>query len=329
MLARFLGPGLVLLFAVSQAFRDVYFAHVFQGIDVFAVVLLAFSISALVFGTVAWLRAPHEFATMRNEWRAMLWMNTTTALAWLSYFYSLKHLQPSIVNTLHSGIGPLTVIALSAAGWHIVKPSPVRRIEYGCHAGIAGSLAFLWWVVLAGHSGLAAGSTAVNLSALALLIVSGASITVSLLLSKRLNERGIGPDSVTAGRYILIILVALGAVLLGDVRAGAASPTDWAILAVATAILVVLPLYSLQVGIARTAPLTAHVIRSLGPVCVFALELADGRIVYSSMTLLGIALYSAFSIAANLARGWGDESSCESVGRSAGRALAGERCQRV
>ena len=33
---RFLGPGLVLLFAVSQAFRDVYFAHVFQGIDVFA-----------------------------------------------------------------------------------------------------------------------------------------------------------------------------------------------------------------------------------------------------------------------------------------------------
>ena len=65
-LARYLGPGLVLLFAVSQAFRDVYLAHVFQGIDLFAVVLLAFSISAIGFGTIALLRAPHEFVTMRE-----------------------------------------------------------------------------------------------------------------------------------------------------------------------------------------------------------------------------------------------------------------------
>ncbi|MPZ57938.1 MAG: hypothetical protein GEU91_15855 [Rhizobiales bacterium] len=306
MLVRYFGPGLVLLFAVSQAFRDVYFAHVFQGVDVFAVVLLAFSISAIVFGAVALLRAPAEFATMRTEWWAMLWMNATTALAWISYFYSLKHLQPSIVNTLHSGVGPLTVIVLSALGLHIAQPSRVRRAEYVCYAGLAGSLAFLWWVVLAGHSGLRVNDLTVNLTALALLIVSGASITVSLLLSKRLNDRGVGPDSVTAGRYILIILVALAAVLLGDTRTGIASLHEWTVLAVAATILIVLPLYSLQVGIARTAPLTAHVIRSLGPVCVFALELVDGRIAYSTLTLLGIALYSFFSVTGNLVRGWGD-----------------------
>jgi drug/metabolite transporter (DMT)-like permease len=304
---QYVGPALVLLFAVSQAFRDVYFAHVFQGVDIFAVVLMAFSISAAVFGAVALMRAPREFATMRAEWRTMLWMNATTALAWLCYFYSLKHLQPSIVNTLHSGAGPLTVIALSMLGWHITKPSPVRKAEYVCYAGLAGSLAVLWWVVLAGHSGLNVNDLAVNLTALALLIVSGACITISLLLCKRINERGVGSDSVTAGRYILIILVALAAVLLGDARTGIASLNDWIVLAVAAAILIVLPLYSLQVGIARTAPLTAHVIRSLGPVCVFALELIDGRIDYSPLTLFGIALYSVFSIAGNLVRGWSEE----------------------
>ena len=315
MLARYLGPGLVLLFAVSQAFRDVYLAHVFQGVNLFAVVLLAFSISALGFGTVALVRAPHEFATMRAEWRTMLWMNVTTALAWLCYFYSLKHLQPSIVNTLHSGIGPLTVIALSAFGWHITKPSPVRKAEYVCYAGLAGSLAFLWWVVLAGHSGLNVNDLAVNLTALALLIVSGACITVSLLLCKRINERGVGSESVTAGRYILIILVAFAVVLLGDTRAGIASLNEWITLAVAATALIVLPLYSLQVGIARTAPLTAHVIRSLGPVCVFALELVDGRIGYSRLTLFGVALYSLFSIAGNLVRGWSDGEAPCVVGR--------------
>jgi drug/metabolite transporter (DMT)-like permease len=315
MLARYFGSGLVLMFAVSQAFRDVYFAHVFQGVDLFAVVLLAFSISALGFGAVALVRAPREFATMRAEWRTMLWMNATTALAWISYFYSLKHLQPSIVNTLHSGAGPLTVIALSALGWHIAKPSPVRRAEYVCYAGLAGSLAFLWWVVLAGHSGLNVNHLAVNLTALALLIVSGACITISLLLCKRINERGVGSDSVTAGRYILIILVAFAAVMLGDTPTGIASMSEWVVLAVAATILIVLPLYSLQLGIARTAPLTAHVIRSLGPVCVFALELLDGRIAYSNLTLLGIALYSVFSIAGNLVRGWGDERDPQLAGR--------------
>ena len=315
---RFLGPGLVLLFAVSQAFRDVYFAHVFQGTDVLVVVLLAFSISAVVFGVAALMRAPAEFATMRAEWRVMLWMNATTALAWISYFTSLKHLQPSIVNTLHSGIGPLTVIVLSGLGLHIAKPGAVRRLEYVCYAGLAGSLVFLWWVVLAGHSGFAADDPAVSVMALALLIVSGASITISLLLCKRLNERGVGADSVTAGRYILIVLVAFAAVMLGDVRSGVASAYDWTILAAAATVLIVLPLYSLQVGISRTAPLTAHVIRSLGPVCVFALELADGRIGYSPLTLAGIALYSAFSIAGNLTRGWGGEAEpriVKSVGR--------------
>ena len=56
-----------------------------------------------------------------------------------------------------------------------------------------------------------------------------------------------------------------------------------------------------------TAPLTAHVIRSLGPVLVFGLELADGRIAYSGLTLLGIALYSFFAVAGNLLCGWQSE----------------------
>lgn len=304
MFVRSLGPCFVLLFALSQAFRDVYFAHVFQGIGVFTVILLAFSISTLIFGAVALVRAPAEVRAMRREWRAMLWMNATTALAWICYFSSLKHLQPSIVNTLHSGVGPLTVLVLSGLGLHIVKPSRVRAAEYFCYVGLAGSLVFLWWVVLAGHSGLRSESILTSLTGLVLLVVSGASITISLLLSKRLNERGIGADAITAGRYLLIIAVAV--VLLDGTPSGIGSLNELGVLALAATVLIVLPLYSLQLGVANTAPLTAHVIRSLGPVFVFALEFADGRIGYSGFAFAGIALYSAFSIAANLVRGWSE-----------------------
>lgn len=306
MVSRFLGPGLVVLFAISQAFRDVYFADLFQGIDFFAVILMAFSVSALLFCAVTLTRDRTGFAKLRGEWRALIWMNITTALAWCCYFFSLTHLQPSIVNTLHSGVGPLTVIILSGLGLHIAKPSRVKRAEYVCYAGLAASLGFLWWVVLAGHSGLAAQSLYVTLAALALLVVSGASITISLLLSKRLNDRGIGADAITASRYILIIAVALVVMVGGQRSSGIGSSHEFIILLVATTILIVLPLYALQVGIGRTAPLTAHVIRSLGPVFVFALELFDGRIAYAPLTLAGIAAYSVFSIVGNVVRGWGE-----------------------
>ena len=108
----------------------------------------------------------------------------------------------------------------------------------------------------------------------------------------------------TASRYLLIIAIALVATIMGDRPSNIGTGGDLLSLAVAATILIVLPLYSLQHGIARTAPLTAHVIRSLGPVLIFALELADGRIAYSGLILAGIALYSLFAVASNLARGW-------------------------
>lgn len=299
--AHVLGPVLVLLFGLSQALRDVYFAHLFQQIDVFLVILVAFSLAMLGFGAAA-LRGPGTVRRMRQEWRLMLWMNATTALAWTSYFFALKQLQPSVVNTLHSGIGPLTVIVLGWAGLPFVPRAVVRRLETACHAGLAATLAYLWWVVLSDRSGLAAGAFA--LWPLALLIVSGASITISLLIARRLNERGIGPAALTATRYVLIIAIAAVAVWRTPHLAAPAAPTDWILLAVAAGVLIVLPLYALQIGVAHTAPLTAHVIRALGPVFVFALELFDGRIAYSAPVLAGIALYSFFTLAGALAHGW-------------------------
>ena len=62
-----------------------------------------------------------------------------------------------------------------------------------------------------------------------------------------------------------------------------------------------LPLYAFQVGIALTAPLTANVLRALGPVFVFALQQVDGRLTYSAPTLIGILAYSAAAILSNVA----------------------------
>jgi drug/metabolite transporter (DMT)-like permease len=306
-MAGHIGPFLVLAFCLSQGLRDVYFGHVFQRVDFFAVILVAFSISTLGFGAITAIRTPAELGKLRGQLRTVLVINLTTALAWSCYFFALTHLEPSIVNTVHSGIGPLTVIALAACGARIAQPRAMRRGERFAHAGIALSLVALGAVVLSGHSGLRGTSPAASLAALLLVAVSGASITVSLLYCKRLHDAGVSAEAVTTVRYLALILLAAGVVAGYGGMAGIGGVAELATVSLAATALIVLPLFALQVGIARTAPLSAHVIRSLGPVCVFVLQQLDGRLAYSTPTLVCIAAYSACAIACNIAHGWHGE----------------------
>jgi drug/metabolite transporter (DMT)-like permease len=296
-----LGPGLVLLFCLSQAFRDVYFGHVFQGVDFFAVILLAFLTSTVLFTAIPLVRDRSAFGKLRGHLGTVVAMNVATALAWSCYFFGLSHLEPSIVNTLHSGMGPLTVVALAASGARFAKKPVVGWGEYAGYAGIALSLAALAWIVLAGQSGLASATNAKALLGLAALLVSGASITISLLYCKRLHDHGVSAEVVTSVRYVLLILIAAGVVWHKGRLDGVGTVAEAATLTALATILIVLPLYAFQVGIALTTPLTANVLRALGPVFVFGLQQIDGRLTYSTPTLICILAYSAAAIVSNVA----------------------------
>ncbi len=214
---------------------------------------------------------------MRKHAAAVLGMNVSTAVAWTCYFLALTHLEPAVVITLHSGMAPLTVIGLAVLGVPLAQREAVGPLEYGCYMGIALSLAGLWWVVLSGRSGLEIASLTTRLGGLALLMVSGAAITISLLYAKRLHDHGMHAGAVTAVRFLGVIVLAAG----------------------------VLGIRGRWPGIGDVgATATAQIIRSLGPVCVFALEQLDRRLTYSAPVLACIVVYSAFVVAANVAHGW-------------------------
>ena len=199
------------------------------------------------------------------------------------------------------------MVALGARGFALAKRGVIGRVEYAGYAGIAASVAALWCVVVSGYSGLPMKNLAASVAGLVLLSVSGASITVSLLYCKRLQDSGVGADALTAVRYAVLILLA-GTITFWNGRLGGAE-TGWqlAILLSATVMLIILPLYALQLGIGRTSPLTAQVIRALGPVFVFAMEQLDGRVRYSAPTLICILIYSASVVLSNFARGRHDK----------------------
>lgn len=307
-MTAWMGPLLVLTFTLSHAFRDVYFGAVFQRLDFFAVIELTFSLSTAIFLVVTLLRAPADLLRLRGHFGDVVAANLTTALAWSCFFFALTWLDPAIVNTIHSAMGPLTVAGLGVLNVALAKPKPIGQVEAAAYAGIAIAVIGLCLVVIAGHSGLVVFDLATSVAGLAALVVSGVSITVSLLYCKRLQDAGVGADTVTVVRYVALIAFAAAALLF---RNGRPVPAEFGILAAAAVVLIVLPLYLFQLGIGRTAPLTAQIIRALGPVFVFALEQFDGRLRYSWPTLICILLYSLSVVAGNITHGWVERGSIE------------------
>src|SRR5262249_33558546 len=114
-----------------------------------------------------------------------------------------------------------------------------------------------------------------------------------------------------------------GAVLLAGVLAALSpaavdagiTPGVLAVIAVASLLLIVLPNYVNQIGIALASPLTVRAVLALGPVLVFLLQLVEGRLpsfgeghpgrvplVPSAATLAACVLYAVFAVAAAVAR---------------------------
>ena len=295
------GPGLILFFVVFSALRDVYFRDAFHALDFFEVIIIAFSICTLVFMVVAVARGSRSLALLRADMRIVVAMNVATAVTWISYFLALKHLEPAAVNTLFTGIGSLVIVALTAIGLPIAAPSRVSRGEAWCLGGIGFSLALLAWGTISGKLGTPPISSTLAAAGVLLALFAGTTITISMLFTKRLHDQGVTADAVLATRFIGIVIIAI-AIECTDGSMSVTSVEQGTTLAVAAFALIVLPIYAMQLGIARTTPLTAKVIASLGPVFLFGLQMLDDAIAYSSFTLMCVLLYAGFAIAANVVR---------------------------
>jgi len=303
LLVKNLGAVLVLLFVIAGAARDVYFGEIFQRQRFFDVVVISFGLATVIFALMVVVRMPHQLAALARNWRTAALANLGTACAWLSYFFALKMLEPAAVNTIHAGTGAVTLVAASAMGLHISRPVAVRGLEKLLHLGVFLVLLCLAAVVLMGLSGVRERALSDMSLGLVLAFASGVFISLTSDVTKRMHEHGVSAEAVLAVRFILMVCVAATMSWL-DVGGGTPIADAGTLIRIAGAalILIVLPLYVLQLGLTRTSAVTTWVIMALGPCLVFALQAFDGRIIASPYTLACILAYSALVIVANLVR---------------------------
>jgi drug/metabolite transporter (DMT)-like permease len=297
-----LGFVCAVAFVLFAAVRDVHFAAALQSHSPLHVAVITFTLGSVVFLSALAIRR-QGLGVLRPWLREVIAINVTSAVAWICFLYALRFLEPALVQTLWAGSGPLAVIGFEAAGLRLAAPTAIARVERFVQAGIFLSLALVVLVVAAGLS--APQPRGAPMVGVLLALVSGVSITINVLLCKRLNEHGVGPATILAVRFPgIAILAALLAAGTGDTGLEAWSTEALLMVAGAALLLIVAPMFVNQISIALAAPITIRVVTALGPVLVFLLELAEGRLGVSGYSLAVIILYSGLAILATGARRW-------------------------
>ena len=299
-----IGAACVFVFVFCSAFRDVYLGGVFQAVSVFLVLLLAFGIATVAGLSIAFRKGGTAMAPLRAAPMDVLMMNLTTAGAWISYFFALKLLDPSIVNTLFAGIGPFVVIALGWTRFGIATRSRSTALQRALQLGVVGTLAVLVWIVATGRSGFQSADNMAALGSAALALLAGSLITVSHLFAKRLDEGGATPSAILGTRFFgLLVVASCGVVYEGPAITFDLSAVEVLRVAGAAFLLIVVPVWFNQIGMSKINPLNARVITAFGPVMVFALQQVDARIAWSSETFAAIVTYSVLVVLANVSQG--------------------------
>ena len=127
------------VFTCLASVRDVYFGGLFQSTSPLGVAMVAFTLCSAIFLPIAlvWSR-PSVWLLLRHR-RELFWVNVTTGLAWISFLYALRTIEPLLVQILFAGVGPLSVLWLDRVVG-LARPGALGQAERPIYVGLAVSL---------------------------------------------------------------------------------------------------------------------------------------------------------------------------------------------
>jgi drug/metabolite transporter (DMT)-like permease len=263
-------PGVALVFAsvAMQAAGNGVLSENLSGKESLLLSFLAFGLATLIFVPMSKGRGR---AVGRDALRPLGLLNVATAVIFLSFFWSFSKIPSALAVFVAAGVAPLALLA-----WRY------RGLERGTRAGqavvgaITLALAVLAAVrILSEERFSSPGLTAAGLAAA---VAAGMAAAAVPLLSRRLAGLGVSPTRIMAHRFHATYVIALAMLLITGLPTDTLSDgSRMAFLAIVAALGSALPLFVLQVGMHRTAPLTTALAISAVPGLTYLVAVAVGR----------------------------------------------------
>lgn len=284
----------VAAYAVLAAANGVTAAMLLQEIDIAAFTFVSFLCAALMFYGVRRYRernGPSQVLALGLGKREIGALNVTTGLSWILMYVAYANMEPAVAATLMCSVGPFVAIAFEKAA------AGPARARWALATGFVAGGAVLFYGSLSGRSAVAGFDQSRILLGAAAAIGCGYFMTVSTVYLKRLSVRGFRTDQVMAHRFYLLLAVT-GAYALWQQTLLETVLAHGALIAGLSLIGVVFPMVLLQRGIMLGTPFLTMVVMAGAPLVSIVLQLFDGRLAVSPLSLIGVGMTFVVSIAA-------------------------------
>lgn len=287
-----LGITYISVFLFLANANAVFAGNLLQSMHPFTFLFWSFFASTVFFAVL--LAARNGLRALRIDRGSavpLLILNTTSAFNWIGYFYALHFIEPAIVSAIMGGLGPLCTIALD----RLLRKRRLPQRIFAPAIGVLFGAGLLAWASLTGQSGLADTSVAASLIGLSAASVAGVSQALNTVATKQLAERAWSATRIMTHRFYLLLLVAVGLAVTGPgLSVGGASQAG--LLAVATLLGVIAPLWPLQRGIILSEPFTVAALLALAPVLTYLFQGFDDRMDWSVASATGCAVVTVFTV---------------------------------
>lgn len=289
--------GLVWAFAfvLLEAIQFVFFGNVFQRVSsvLFGALVLGTTVAAFV-GWTAVYRSSQLHRAFSMPW-LLLAINVTALLSWLMFLMAVQLIEPAVAYALGAGAMPLAAWAAHQLG--IPEGEAMRnRMEAIGNTLIGAALVYLLLITTFGASGFTRGGAGMATLGALLALTEGALFTWLLILCQRIDRAGVKPGALFGLRFPLYVLTAGTLAAMGFDAKEAVPWSELAVIVALGLLLIVPPLYALQQAVSHLSTLTISAITALGPFFIFALQMAEGRVSYSTPTLIGLGIYYVAAI---------------------------------
>ena len=289
--------GFVAAYALLAAANGVTAAMLLQEIDIAAFTFVSFLCAALMFYGVRRYRernGPSQALALGLGKRELAALNATTGLSWTLMYVAYANLEPAVAATLMCSVGPFVAIAFETGATGAGRRAPAR---WALAAGFVAGGAVLFYGSLSGQSAVMGFDQSRILLGAAAAMGCGYFMTVSTVYLKRLSVRGFRTDQVMAHRFYMLLAVTGGYALWQ----GTLVPTalaHGALIAGLSVVGVVVPMVLLQRGITLGTPFLTMVVMAGAPLASIVLQLFDGRLAVSTLSLIGVGMTFFVSVAA-------------------------------
>ncbi len=282
----------VLLFVLIGSAQDVFLGNLFTSYDPVLVAFLTFSIATIFLALIALSLRQNKVQDYKAQLRNLIFLNLVTALNWLSFFVSLRYIEPAIVGAISFSIGP----GFSAIIEKVVLKKKETKILYPTLVVL--SCIFLSYVAIDGKSAFIVSDKFKVTLGVVLAVLSGLGMVLNTYISKSLSSTNLTTLSITSARFIAISLASLLFLLFNNISIENTfhdlhlMPSIIGIAVIG----IMLPMLLIQYGIKHSEPLLVSLLLSLTPATTFLLEFFDKRLQLNYLSALGIFLCCFFTI---------------------------------